>query len=108
MSRISHANKTRRTASSGASSCGAFGSMDVTAAAADLAKLHARVCLDRGRIEITRSGCDESCVLISRDELEALERALEILSTTDGAAAMRLQLRGLAAELRVEPIEVGN
>ena len=43
---------------------------------------HARVARGHGRIEITRDGCDDVCILISKAELDALERALEILSQT--------------------------
>src|ERR1041385_1499248 len=52
---------------------GAFQSIDLRLAAANLAELHERVAMTRGRIEITREGLHESCVLISRTELESLE-----------------------------------
>jgi PHD/YefM family antitoxin component YafN of YafNO toxin-antitoxin module len=44
--------------------------------------LHTRVANGHGRVEITRDDCDDVCILISKAELESLERALEILSET--------------------------
>lgn len=44
--------------------------------------LHGRVAKGHGRVEITAEGCDDVCILISKAELESLERALEILSET--------------------------
>ena len=43
-------------------------------------QLHSNVCRARGRVEI-KDG-QGTCVLISKEELETLERALEILSNT--------------------------
>ncbi len=62
-----------------------------------LEQLHADVVRHKGRIEITLAGCDECCVLISKAELESLERALAILSDTDGVRAMSGQIAQLAA-----------
>ncbi len=62
-----------------------------------LEKLHAEVVEFKGRIEVTRDGCDDCCVLISKAELESLERALAILSDSDGVKAMCGQLAQLAA-----------
>lgn len=59
--------------------------------------VHASVARDRGRIEITRDGCDEVCVLISKAELEGLERALEILSETAEFRAMCDSVASVAA-----------
>jgi hypothetical protein len=42
--------------------------------------LHNRVSTGCGRVEITRDGCDDVCILISKTELQSLERALEILA----------------------------
>ena len=70
---------------------------DVSLIASNLASLHAFVTRTNGRIEITRPGTDDHCVLISKDELDALERALEILSDTDTVRAMCGQISELAA-----------
>ena len=57
-----------------------FQTLDVTRFRQALAKLHDAVGCGKGRIEVTRKGCDDVCVLISKCELEALERAIEILT----------------------------
>ena len=59
--------------------------------------LHTRVARGHGRIEITRDGCEEVCVLISKAELESLERALEILAETTEFRAMCQRLASVAA-----------
>jgi PHD/YefM family antitoxin component YafN of YafNO toxin-antitoxin module len=57
-----------------------FKVMTIEDACARLTQLHGRVCRDKGRVEIEDAeGC---CVLISKEELETLEQALEILSNT--------------------------
>jgi hypothetical protein len=52
----------------------------------DLDLLHERICRSWGRIEITSSadGTGHRCVLLSKDELEMMERALEILCEMPG------------------------
>ena len=72
-------------------------SYDVSLIASNFASLHEHVTRTNGRIEITRPGSDERCVLISQDELSSLERALEILSDTDGVRDLRAQIADLAA-----------
>src|SRR5215208_489894 len=57
-----------------------FQTLDVTRFRAAMAKLHEVVGCGKGRIEITRRGCDDVCVLISKSELESLEQALEIFA----------------------------
>jgi PHD/YefM family antitoxin component YafN of YafNO toxin-antitoxin module len=59
--------------------------------------LHARVAKGHGRVEITADGCDDVCILISKAELEALERALEILSETADYRTMCESLSQVAA-----------
>lgn len=58
-------------------------SYDVSVVAPALESLHEHVTRTKGRIEITRRGTDERCVLISKEELLSLEQALEVLSNTD-------------------------
>ena len=72
-------------------------SYDVSLIASNLTSLHEYVARTKGRIEITRPGSDERCVLISQDELSSLEQALEILSDTDGVRDLREQIADLAA-----------
>jgi PHD/YefM family antitoxin component YafN of YafNO toxin-antitoxin module len=73
-------------------------SYDVTVIASmDLARLHELVTRTRARVEITRAGSDERCVLLSGTELDALERAIEILSDTATVRDIRGQIAQLAA-----------
>ena len=72
-------------------------SYDASLIASNLASLHEFVTRTNGRIEITRSGSDERCVLISKEELESLERALEILSDTDTVRGLCGKIAELAA-----------
>ena len=51
-------------------------------------ELHKRVANSHGRVEITRDGCEDVCILISKAELQGLERALEILSETPDFRSM--------------------
>jgi PHD/YefM family antitoxin component YafN of YafNO toxin-antitoxin module len=51
-----------------------------------LTQLHQKVCRDKGRVEI-KDG-QGTCVLISKEELESLEQALEILSNTSDVQKM--------------------
>ena len=72
-------------------------SYDVSLIASNLTQLHEFVARTKGRIEITRAGTDERCVLISQEELQSLERALEILSDTDNVRDIQVQIAHLAA-----------
>jgi hypothetical protein len=63
---------------------------------ADLVRILCRTAREKGRIEITN--CDGgSCVMISKEELDYLEAALEILSKTDGVQEMHRRVRRYAA-----------
>jgi PHD/YefM family antitoxin component YafN of YafNO toxin-antitoxin module len=56
-----------------------FYSMDGTTLGKDLLKVLCRIAREKGRVEITN--CEgHSCVMISKEELELIESALEILS----------------------------
>ena len=57
-----------------------FRVMSIEDVCARLGELHGRVCQEKGRVEI-RDG-EACCVLISKEELDTLEEALEILSNT--------------------------
>lgn len=59
-----------------------FKTIDLTSCRRALSELHELVTKGHGRIHVKRRGCDDVCVLISQAELDALERALEILSQT--------------------------
>jgi hypothetical protein len=70
---------------------------DAAIVAQSLAELHEYVTRHNGRVEITRPGTDDRCVLLSKAELDALERALEILSDTDGVREIGQKIEQLAA-----------
>jgi PHD/YefM family antitoxin component YafN of YafNO toxin-antitoxin module len=61
-------------------SASSFRSVSLTHAQDRLGQILARVCREKGRVEI-RDG-QHACVLISKEELDTLEEALEILSNT--------------------------
>lgn len=74
-----------------------FQSVDLRSASSSMENLFEQVVRRIRRVEITRQG-GESCVLISKAELEGLEQALEILAATDSGVAMRdTVLRAAAA-----------
>lgn len=75
----------------------AFQSLDVTRFRQTLAKLHDSVGREKGRVEVTRRGCTECCVLISKSELESLEQALEIFAASAEFKAMCDQIQQLVA-----------
>ena len=64
-----------------------FTSLDSSKLQAEIVDLLCRTARDKGRVEITNCA-GGTCVMISKDELDALERALEILSDTDAGRAM--------------------
>jgi PHD/YefM family antitoxin component YafN of YafNO toxin-antitoxin module len=70
---------------------------DVTLIASNLPNLHEFVTRTLARVELTRPGSDERCVLISKEELASLERALEILSGTEDVEEIRAKITQLAA-----------
>ena len=73
-----------------------FESYDVSYVSRALRELHERVTRGNTRVEITRDGCDDCCVLISKAELDGLERALEILADTEQVRAMSDKVAQLA------------
>lgn len=74
-----------------------FESYDIGYVSNALRQLHEQVTRRNARVEITRDGCDDCCVLISKAELEGLERALEILADTEQVKAMSNKVAQLAA-----------
>ena len=69
----------------------------------DLVQLHDMVVRRRGRIELAGQADGDVSVLISKHELDAVERALEILSDTSDVRAMRDELARIAA-LSANPV----
>jgi PHD/YefM family antitoxin component YafN of YafNO toxin-antitoxin module len=70
---------------------------DVKVIASNLGSLHEYVALSNARIEISHGGSDQNCVLLSRQELDSLERALEILSQSETAREARERIVELAS-----------
>ncbi len=61
-----------------------FQTLDAATLQADMLKLLCQVAKDKGRIEVTN--CDgETCVMITKAELDSLEQALDIMFRTSGA-----------------------
>ena len=77
---------------------------DVNLIAPHLQTLHEYVTRTLGRVEITRGDSEERCVLISKRELESLERALEILSDTDDVRHICGKIAQLAAATGPAPV----
>jgi len=84
----------------------AYPTLDVTHARRELAKLYERVARDRARIEVRRRGSDESCILISKAELDSLERALAILSDEEGVKTLCQSVARIAALAHQQYCEV--
>jgi hypothetical protein len=71
---------------------------------ADLVRMLCRTAREKGRIEITN--CDGgSCVMISKEELDYLEAALEILSQTEGVKEMHRMVRRYAVLSLEAPVQ---
>ena len=70
---------------------------DVAIVAQSLPELHEYVTRLDARVEISRPGTDDRCVLISKREIEALERALEILSNTEDVRHVTEKIANLIA-----------
>ena len=65
-----------------------YPTIDMTRVGRSIRKLHEQVCTHGKRVEITRPGCDDPCVIISKSELDSLEQAVEIFADTDAFAEM--------------------
>ena len=73
-------------------------SVDMTLVGKRIRRLHDQVCGQGQRVEITRAGCDDVCVMISKRELDALEAAVAIHSATPTHADLCRALSQLLAE----------
>ena len=71
--------------------------VDLTRVGKRIRRLHDQVCGHGQRVEITRAGCDDVCVLISKRELEALEAAVALHAATPTYADLCRQLTDLLA-----------
>jgi hypothetical protein len=79
-----------------------FRLMSIDQATQGFAQLHERVCCDKGRIEIHDG--QRTCVLISKEELETLEAALEILSNTADVQKMARTIAALTHAVANGPL----
>ncbi len=69
-----------------------FFEMDGQTLGKDLLKVLCRIAREKGRVEITN--CDgSSCVMISKEELDLIESALEILSNLHETQILRDKVR---------------
>lgn len=75
-----------------------FERLDAGHVGSGLARLHEKIVRHRSRVEITRNGCDETCVIITKSELDSLEEALSILADTEGFKAMHAQVSQVAID----------
>jgi PHD/YefM family antitoxin component YafN of YafNO toxin-antitoxin module len=71
--------------------------IDMTKVGKSIRRLHDQVCDQKRRVEITRAGSDDVCVMISKKELESLEAALQIFADTEAFEEMCEHLRKLLA-----------
>ena len=74
-----------------------FQNVDVTRFRRALTDLHELVGCGKGRVEVTRRGCADACVLISKAELESLERALQIFAESVEFQRMSSQISEIVA-----------
>jgi hypothetical protein len=85
-----------------------FQKLDVSRFRRALTKLHETVGCSKGRIEVTQEGSDEVCVLISKCELEGLERAIEILTECCEYRAMCDEVAQVAAAASGWPVPAAS
>ena len=74
-----------------------FQNVDVTRFRRALTELHELVGCGKGRVEVTRRGCPDACVLISKAELESMERALQIFAESLEFQQMSSQISQIVA-----------
>ena len=83
-----------------------FMTVDASKFQGELLELLYKITREKGRVEIIN--CDgKSCVMISKEELDGLEQALEILSSTDAGKAMHESVEHFALmieEMRPERV----
>ena len=79
-----------------------FSSMSIDQVQLQLSQLHKQICRAKGRVEIQDG--DNCCVLISKEELESLEQALEILSNTAQVQKMARTIAALTHTVAQGPL----
>jgi hypothetical protein len=73
-----------------------FQSLNLAQVQGNLMKLYERIACQKGRVEIVSPGGECECVLISKTELDSLERALEVLSDSDDVRALTHEIEHVA------------
>ena len=73
-----------------------FQSLNLAQVQSDLLKLYERIACEKGRVEIVSPDGECECVLISKAELDSLERALEVLSDSEDVRALTLGIEHVA------------
>jgi PHD/YefM family antitoxin component YafN of YafNO toxin-antitoxin module len=73
-----------------------FSSMKIDDVVQNLQFVHDQVVRSNGRVEIVGNSPNASAVLISKAELDSLERALDILASTPAAQQMRHEVQRVA------------
>lgn len=73
-----------------------FQSLDLDHVQGQLLSIYERIACEKGRVEIVRNDGACDCVLISKAELESLERAIEVLSDSEGVRELTVHLANLA------------
>ncbi len=76
--------------------------LDIDRVCRDFHTLHQNVTRAWGRIEITRDG-GEPCVLLSKAELESIERALEILNEMPAGKQVNEEIARIARDCMESP-----
>ena len=84
-------------------SAGCFHTLSLSQFLRAVEDFHQRVSVGSGRVEITRDDCGDVCVLISKSELDALERAIAILAQSGDYRAMCSELTAMAGECMAVP-----
>lgn len=77
--------------------------IDIRDAAADFGKVLRRVLESGRRVEIIADHSAQSCVLISKAELDCLERAVEILGDSEAVQHLCGEIAVLAARSGLTP-----
>ena len=73
-----------------------FQSLDLDHVQGELLSIYEKIACEKGRVEIVRHDGACACVLISKAELESLERAIEVLSDSEEVRQLTAHLANLA------------
>jgi PHD/YefM family antitoxin component YafN of YafNO toxin-antitoxin module len=74
-----------------------FSTFDLTRARKDLSSIYRKVADENARVEIRQPGDGQGCVVISKAELDSLEKALAVLSDAKAVRSLSNSLAQVAA-----------